>query len=217
MPKKKTQDDIVVLRHKFAEISDVVSTVERWIDEIWATVFTWYSTYEPGSAARFLQAFKLALKKALEVRRTSSLVDEDVQTCKRELGKSYEADVRSQGERIGQALKTIEQVKEDDAQLAEAVLGLGVATIGVMELGIAPARKARTNLIAGLRLAQPKTRSRGRRGRPPDPEVAKRNKRMREAWSTGCYRTYEELGTAFRTGKDTARRVAKGVRKGRNS
>ena len=48
-------------------------------------------------------------------------------------------------------------------------------------------------------------------GRPPNPKIARRNKKMLEAWETGYYKRYKDLAKAFRL--QTADAARKGVRR----
>ncbi len=56
------------------------------------------------------------------------------------------------------------------------------------------------------------TRKKKKRGRPPDPVIARRDKKMLEAWQTGQYRTYAELADAFDVPSgDAARKAVRGA------
>jgi hypothetical protein len=74
-----------------------------------------------------------------------------------------------------------------------------------------PARQVRNQLIDELnrQFALPPKRSPppARRGRPKDPDIAKRNQKIAEAWGTGRYLTMAELAQEFRVSYDLVRKA----------
>ena len=103
----------------------------------------------------------------------------------------------------------------DGDELVDEVFELMRYACGVCDAALGPAQHLCRRWLDALNSRTP-TPSRGsvrkaRRGRPKDEGIALRNRKMQEAWLTGRYKTYTELGDAFRVAGDVARKAVRPI------
>jgi hypothetical protein len=106
----------------------------------------------------------------------------------------------------------VETVRNKYEAISQRVLELKIPTTrplqALLNQEIAAVLKNRQTQPPGTRLRKNRSTVK-KRGRPKDPEVARRRARMVEAWEAGGFRTYLELAQEFQIDESEASRVIK--------
>lgn len=97
---------------------------------------------------------------------------------------------------------------------AYAVLEMTKRALALYELQLDAAKKLGEALIERLNHVPVEPGKKPtRKGRPRDPKVADRNKKMMEAWESGLHKTYADLGRAFGVKEDVARKAVRNAQR----
>ena len=113
------------------------------------------------------------------------------------------------------------QLTDDEAswQAGEALIQTIESLLPLLDLKLIVLNKLREQLVAALDQGATdaaNAKARKRAGRRKDPEVAHRDQKMLDAWESGQYKTYGQLGQEFDMKSDATRKAivrAKRLRK----
>jgi hypothetical protein len=199
MTKQKPSEDQQTLRLKLEAVEATIAPVEQGICRLWNKVIANVVTQETADPGQLAVVIKEAIKLLTEEIQERSLIGHDVDQIRRELGGTW---THGTTELLKDSFRQLDHVgaMAGDGQygshMVRALLDATILVVRAMVACLEPRRLLRDRLMGQLQLpvqqAKPKTRGRGE-----DPEIEKRDKRLLEAWETGHYKTYAELGRVF--------------------
>jgi hypothetical protein len=103
----------------------------------------------------------------------------------------------------------VETIRKNYEAVCKHIIQLNIPSVQPLQalLNQEAAAVSKQRRIERLQKQGRKKSTPNKRGRRKDPEVARRRKKMVEAWQTGSYRTYVELAHAFEVDESEASRV----------
>jgi len=241
MAKKRQVDDRDVLKFKLQALHEYISHHERKLDQFHIDLQKAALFRETRDPDDFIGRVTSILSDLYTADPPLSLIEADLTDARKEVNHAYNtspewAEIRGKVIESGLAERPIEA--RFDLVLAHTMMSVfgrlkalqtsGASTgdrndlagelIAIMEYArivfdwaLDPARHLRQRWIDAMK--GPTSARPGSRGRPKDETVARRNPKIIEAWKTGNYRTYKELGDAFGVTAEVARKVVRSIRR----
>lgn len=240
MAKKRQVDDRDVLKFKLQALHDYISHHERKLDQFHIDLRKAVLARDPDDPGDFVNRVTGIVSDLYTADPPLSLIAADLADARAEVNDAYDAspewaEIKGKVIESGLAEKPIEagfdsvlaysmmfvlgRLKalqtsgasaEDRYKFAKKLTAIMESARDVFDGALDPARHLRQQWIDAMN-GRTSTRP-GRRGRPKDETIARRNIKMREARDTGAYRTFKELGDAFDVSADVARKVVGWIR-----
>lgn len=235
MARKPSAENRDVLKIKFDALQGYLSHHERKLDQLRIDVEKASILSGPGDGLGLLDRILTAVSELHLADPPASLIEADLAEARARVEAEYRtspewAEGKQRlieagfnraaveagfgpmlGEVSGHCLRAIQDLREKTAptglseSLAVRLGELVRSATNPMALNLLPARQLRERWLDQLNGRAPGS---GRKpGRPKNPETLRRDRQMFEAWETGKYRTWGDLGNAFGVSADVARKA----------